>query len=167
MHKTAKLVALTTIFLFAPSTFADFHSEDSIDEVYRELRTKRYTEDINGNHHRLGFLCKELSKEIKILGITFGSEAYIAPARQSIRLKVKVDDGITYPLYGTMGTMGSMDLDSTNSGWAQQPSEQLLNELRTGNRVQVTVYTDSVEIRGEFSLSGAKAAIDDVITACT
>ncbi|WP_218309719.1 hypothetical protein [Alteromonas antoniana] len=167
MKMITKLGILSVILLFMPPTFAEFHSEDSIDEKHREVRTKRYTEDINGDQLQLGFLCKELSPEIKILGITFGSDTYIAPARQSVRLKVKVDDGITYPLYGSMSTMGSMDLDSTNSGWAQQPSMQLLNELRTGDRAQVIVYTDSVEIEGEFSLSGARAAIDDVVAACT
>ena len=167
MLKTAKLLTFTSILLFTNPIFADFYSIDSVDEDFGDIRTKRYTKDINGNHYRIGFLCKELSHKVKILGITFDSDTYIAQARQSVRLSVKVDEGISYPLYGHMGTMASVDLDSTNNGWAPKPSKQLLNELRTGTTVVVNVYNDGLKMAGEFSLSGSKSAIDDVVAACT
>lgn len=166
MPNTAKLLFFIVVFLFTPPIHADFYSKDSVDDVLGEKRTKRYTKDVNGNSLRLGVLCKEVSSNLKILGITFDSDNYIAQAREMVRLNIKVDDGIAYPLYGYMGTLGFTDRNSTNNGWAERPSEQLLNELRTGKAVRLTVYNDSFKIEGQFSLSGAKSAIDDVVAAC-
>ncbi|PSV37776.1 hypothetical protein [Photobacterium sp. GB-210] len=154
-----KLVVLILALLVPQSALAEFKSKNWTDEMNDVKVYEQYTSFWGSS---IGFRCNVIKGKKKDFLLTFDSKETIAtPSNPNIEIKMRVDDGEVYSLKGMTYS------NSYNSGVISDIPEQLLNNMKSGNKLLVHIYVyNTQKLDTTFSLSGSSKALQLIADKC-
>ncbi|KJG56383.1 hypothetical protein UA42_22470 [Photobacterium kishitanii] len=153
------LVVLILALLVPQSALAAFKSNNWSDEMNDVKVYEQYT----SNHgSSIGFRCDVEKGKNKDLILTFESKESIAtPSNDKVEIKMRVDDGEVYNLKGKTYS------NSYKGGVIRDIPEQLLNNIKNGNKLLVNIYVyNQLKMNQSFSLSGSSKALQLTADKC-
>ncbi len=154
-----KIITLLSIMAVSSPVFASFKANNWGDEM---TNTKVYEQYTTNRGSSIGFRCDIQDGKNKDFMMTFNSRDNVAtPSNGKIKIQMKVDSGKVYNLTGKTYN------NSYKGGVIYNISEDLLNEVKLGNKLLVKIFVyNQLKLNQSFSLSGSSRALQQTASKC-